>query len=80
MGVDMAKKKKKKKKRRLVPRANYGSAKVVYSKNKQTPVKKHNKRMDSKLKASLPGKRISKSGKIYYEYRANRSDKKGKRI
>lgn len=30
--------------------------------------------------AKLPGKRISKNGKIYWETRKNRSDKFGKRI
>ena len=33
---------------------------------------------DERYKALKPGKRISKSGKIYYEYRANRSDVDGK--
>jgi len=32
---------------------------------------------DKKLKALPPGKRRSKSGKIYYEYRQNRSDLRG---
>jgi hypothetical protein len=31
-------------------------------------------RLDRKRKALPPGKRMSKSGKIYYEYRRNRSD------
>ncbi len=35
---------------------------------------------DSKRNALLMGKRISKTGKIYYEYRKNRSDKKGSKI
>lgn len=30
---------------------------------------------DKRLKAKHPGKRISKNGNVYYEYRANRSDK-----
>lgn len=33
---------------------------------------------DLRKKALAPGKRISKSGKIYYEYRANRSDINGR--
>lgn len=33
---------------------------------------------DLKSKALAPGKRISKTGKIYYEYRKNRSDLEGK--
>lgn len=35
------------------------------------------KKIDKMRKALKPGKRISKSGKIYYENRANRSDLKG---
>jgi len=30
--------------------------------------------LDKKRKAMAPGKRISKKGNVYYEYRANRSD------
>jgi len=33
---------------------------------------------DERKKALAPGKRISKSGKVYYEYRANRSDVDGR--
>ena len=33
--------------------------------------------IDEKRKALLPGKRMSKEGKIYYENRKNRSDLKG---
>ena len=29
---------------------------------------------DIAVKAKKPGKRISKTGRVYYEYRANRSD------
>lgn len=32
------------------------------------------KKIDDKRQALPPGKRISKYGKIYYEYRKNRSD------
>lgn len=34
------------------------------------------KEIDIKRKALMPGKRRSKTGKIYYEYRKNRTDKK----
>jgi len=37
-------------------------------------------RIDAKRKALAPGKRISSSGKVYYEYRKNRSDKVGKKV
>ena len=36
-----------------------------------------NLKKDKKRMALKPGKRISKSGKVYFEYRANRSDRKG---
>jgi len=53
--------------------------KVVYSKQRQT-----GKRIDinaDKKRAALPsGKRISKNGKVYYEYRRNRTDIKGLKI
>ena len=35
---------------------------------------------DSRRKAMPSGKRISKAGKIYYEYRKNRTDKVGGKI
>jgi len=35
---------------------------------------------DMGRKAKLPGKRISKTGKPYWESRANRSDRPGKRL
>lgn len=35
---------------------------------------------DKKRKALTPGKRISKTGKIYWETRKSRSDKKGKKV
>ena len=36
--------------------------------------------IDKKRKALVPGKRISSSGNVYYEYRKNRSDSVGKMI
>ena len=35
---------------------------------------------DKARKALLPGKRVSKTGKIYWEGRKNRSDQKGSKI
>ncbi len=35
---------------------------------------------DSARKAMAPGKRRSARGRVYYEYRKNRSDVRGKRI
>jgi len=36
--------------------------------------------IDSKRKALLPGKRVSKSGNVYWETRKNRSDSSGSNI
>jgi len=41
-------------------------------------VGKSNLKIDKRIKAKAPGKRMSKSGNIYYEYRKNRSDVKGR--
>jgi len=51
---------------------------IVYSKSRQ--IGKTNAFKDKRRIALPPGKRVSKTGKIYYEYRKNRTDKKGKRI
>ena len=37
-------------------------------------------KIDKTLKALAPGKRISKSGKVYWETRKNRSDSAGKKV
>lgn len=51
--------------------------KVVYTTDQigKTKVPK-----DRKRDALPPGKRISKTGKVYWETRANRSDKPGRKI
>lgn len=49
--------------------------KVVYEKDRQTG--KTNKKRDKVRKALPPGKRISKTGNQYYEYRKNRTDING---
>lgn len=41
---------------------------------------KTDKIIDSQRKALLPGKRISKNGKVYWETRANRSDARNSKI
>lgn len=61
--------------------------KTAYKEERQIPVKwtnsggylyRYNKEADKKRKNALPpGKRISKDGDVYYEYRVNRSDKTG---
>lgn len=50
----------------------------LYYKDHQ--IGKTDKKIDEKRKALLVGKRISKNGKTYYEYRANRGDLKGSMI
>lgn len=37
-------------------------------------------KIDSKRRALAPGKRISSSGKVYWETRKNRSDSPGKKV
>lgn len=39
---------------------------------------KHNRKLDMMLGAKKPGKRKSKNGNIYYEYRIGHSDYKGR--
>lgn len=46
----------------------------------QTQKSKVNKTIDAARHALLPGKRISKTGKIYWESRRSRSDEKGKTV
>ena len=52
-----------------------GTIKYIDSRTGKTKISR-----DKKRNALLPGKRISKSGKIYYEKRKNRSDLVGKKI
>jgi len=52
--------------------------KVVYKTEHQTGTS--NKKRDKARKSLPPGKRISKSGKIYWESRVNRSDLTGSNI
>ena len=60
--------------------------KTAYKEERQIPVEwtnsggylyRYNKQADKRKKALPPGQRISKDGNVYYEYRVNRSDKKG---
>lgn len=51
---------------------------VVYKRDKQ--VGTSNVFRDKRRTAMPSGKRISKSGKIYYEYRKNRTDKVGSKL
>jgi hypothetical protein len=49
-------------------------------KYKEHPIGKSNKSIDAKRDALLMGKRLSKNGNIYYEYRKNRGDLKDSNI
>lgn len=49
-----------------------GKSKKTYKQRGKT-----NLRKDLQRKAKPPGKRVSKNGNVYYEYRANRTDVKG---
>lgn len=51
---------------------------VVKSKNTYAKGSSSNTKSDSKRTALKPGKRVSKTGKIYYESRKNRSDVRGR--
>jgi hypothetical protein len=65
----MRKKSNSKKKRKL-------KARTLTKSTRQTGTSNISK--DKRLKAKAPGKRRSRKGKIYYEYRKNRSDVKGR--
>jgi hypothetical protein len=56
----------------------FAKGKVLKPKRRYTKESKSNQKADSKRTAMKPGKRISKNGKVYYEYRKNRSDVKGR--
>ena len=55
----------------------YKRAKVLKVVRRQTGTRKSVNR-DAARKAMPPGKRRSKSGKVYYEYRKNRTDLRGR--
>jgi len=46
----------------------------------QTQKSKTNKAIDKKRDALMPGKRVSRTGKVYWETRANRSDARNSKI
>jgi hypothetical protein len=76
----MPKKKKsqtKKKTSQTTLRSKKIGRRVLKASTRQTG-KSHTKR-DAKRKAMQPGKRRSASGKIYYEYRKNRTDRRGRK-
>ena len=58
----------------------------VYKVGRKTPVQrihqtgKSDMARDKQRSALPPGKRISKNGNVYYEYRKNRTDRRGSRL
>ena len=50
------------------------------SKQKKVPTTKRGLKLDAARKAKPPEWRVSKSGRLYYENRRNRSDKPGSNI
>ena len=49
-------------------------AKIQKMFSRQTPVKNWDVQKDAQIRALPPGKRISRDGNVYYEYRQNMSD------
>jgi len=49
-------------------------------KTRDHQIGKTDKSIDAKRNALLPGKRMSKTGGIYYEYRKNRSDSRNSKV
>jgi len=74
--------KKKRKVTRKAKRPKKYKKKSLSGSRKQTTMtgSKFDRKRDYSRKAKRPGYRKSKSGKVYYEARRNRSDKKGSRI
>ncbi|MFW6311659.1 MAG: hypothetical protein ACOC1K_05425 [Nanoarchaeota archaeon] len=73
----------KEKMQKLKQKAKRTGKPIILGKTKQRgPQNKsgYSKKSDRKKKALPPGKRISKTGKVYYEYRRDHSDKSFRRI
>jgi len=70
-----SKSKSKKKKKRKTKRFKPTGHPIVLKRSKRQIGKVKNWELDKKRRALPPGKRISRTGHVYYEYRANRSDK-----
>jgi len=65
-------------KKKKAKRTTRSRRRVIYAKNRQTGTSV--RKIDARRRALPPGKRRSASGRVYYEYRKNRTDKKGRRI
>lgn len=59
---------------------NRGKTVQIVKKQKPVPTTKRGLKLDEKRQAKPPGWRVSKSGRLYYEARRNRSDLPGRRV
>ena len=59
---------------------NRGKVVKVVKTQKRTPTTPRGKKLDESRQAKPPGWRISKSGRLYFENRRNRSDLPGSRL
>ena len=62
------------KKKRKIKRSKKPHKSVVVAVSYRQKGRSKSPKRDRMWKALPPGKRVSPSGKVYYEYRANRSD------
>lgn len=68
-------KSRKRKKKRRVKRYKPTGHPIVLKRSRHQVGKVKSWARDKARRALPPGKRISRNGRVYYEYRANRSDK-----
>lgn len=59
---------------------NRGETVKAVSKQKKVPTTKRGMKLDAARRAKPPGWRASKSGRIYFENRSNRSDRPGSKL
>lgn len=76
MFANIAKKGSKHKGKAVVEIDSFGDKIKVNIRNRQ--IGKTTPRVDKRIRALHPGRRLSTSGNVYYEYRKNRSDKNRK--
>ncbi len=70
----------KKKSRQTTLRSKKFGRRVLKASTRQTGTTNVKRDAAIKKRAMQPGKRRSASGRIYYEYRKNRSDLRGKKV
>jgi len=59
---------------------NRGKTIQTVSKQKRVPTTARGRKLDAARKAKPPGWRVSKSGRLYFENRSNRSDRPGSKV